>query len=295
MKETIIAGVQIASVPNNPEKNIDKILKWLNKAVDECNPDLVVFPETVTTGFATGLTKEELWDLVDTVPGRLTEQVSREAQRLKVHVVFPTYTRGPKRGDVYNSAILIDNNGDIVGIYNKTHIFPPERKWVLPGETADVFETPFAKIGIIICFDGDFPELSRVLAMKGAEIIVRPSAFLRSFELWKLTNCARAFDNHVYLIGVNAVGTDAEENYYFGNSMIVSPIAQQLALATAGETIISAKLDPNPLQYLSYGIKKPMVYNHMENRNVKVYEGILNEAKSQFPLSDMYYKNQRGG
>ncbi len=292
LQETILAGVQIAVTPNDPDKNIQKIVKWLNLAAEDCNPDLIVFPETITTGFATGLSKDDLWDLVDTIPGRFTDRISEEAQRLNKHVVLPTYSRGKKRGEIYNSAVLIGNNGDIVGVYNKTHIYPAERKWSLPGQTAEVFETPFAKIGIVICYDGDYPELSRILAMKGAEIIVRPSALLRSFELWKLTNCARAFDNHVYLAGINAVGTDGQENYYFGNSMIVSPLAQQLALATAGENVISARLDPYPLKYMSYGIKRPMVYNHLEDRNVSVYQGILSEAKSQFPLSEQYPKDK---
>jgi predicted amidohydrolase len=289
MKETVIAGVQIAIEPNNVKKNIEKVVKWLNKAAEEYNPDLIIFPETITTGFATGLSKEELWDLVDTVPA-ISEEVSKAAQKNKVHVVFPTYTRGEKRGDVYNSSILIGSNGDIIGVYNKTHIYPAEREWALPGETADVYDTPFAKIGMIICYDGDYPELSRILAMKGAEIIVRPSALLRSFEIWKLTNAARAYDNHVYLAGINATGPDATGTYYFGNSMIVSPIAQQLALATAGETIISAKLDPDPLKYMSYGIRKPMIFNHLEDRNIKVYEGIVKDVKSQFPVSGRYIK-----
>lgn len=289
MKETVIAGVQIAIEPNNVKKNIEKVVKWLNKAAEEYNPDLIIFPETITTGFSTGLSKEELWDLVDTVPA-ISEDVSKAAQKNKVYVVFPTYTRGEKRGDVYNSSILIGPNGDVVGVYNKTHIYPAERAWALPGETADVYETPFAKIGMIICYDGDYPELSRVLAMKGAEIIVRPSALLRSFEIWKITNAARAYDNHVYLAGINATGPDATGNYYFGNSMIVSPIAEQMALATAGETIISAKLDPDPLKYMSYGIRKPMIFNHLEDRNVKVYDGILKDVKSQFPVSGRYLK-----
>ena len=284
MRETIIAGVQIAIEPNNVKKNIKKVVKWLEKAAEEYNPDLIVFPETITTGFETGLSREELWDLVDTIPA-ISEEVSKAAQKHKVHVVFPTYTRGEKRGDVYNSSILLGSNGDVVGVYNKTHIYYAEKEWALAGTTADVYELPFAKIGMIICFDGDYPELSRILAMKGAEIIVRPSALVRSFEIWKLTNHARAYDNHVYLAGVNLTGMDACGNCNFGNSMIVSPIAEQLALATAGETIITAKLDPDPLKYISYGVRNPMIFNHLEDRNLKVYEGILEEAKSQFPIS----------
>lgn len=285
MKAITVAGVQIAIEPNNPDKNMGKIITWLRKAVDHCNPELVVFPETITTGFATGLSKEALWDLVDCIPGRYTDQIAKVAKELGVYVVFPTYERGEKRGDIYNSAALISSQGEVVGVYRKTHIYPPEKQWVIGGTEAEVYDTPFGKIGMIICYDGDYPELSRVLGMKGAEIIVRPSALLRSFEIWNLTNCARAYDNHVYVVGVNAVGPDATGNYYFGNSMVVSPIAQRIALATAGESIVSAKLDPDPIQYISYGSNIPMIFHHMEDRNIKVYEGILEKSQCQFPIS----------
>ena len=146
-----------------------------------------------------------------------------------------------------------------------------------------MFQTEIGKIGIMICYDGDFPELARVMVLKGAEILIRPAAFLRSADIWTLTNQARAYDNHVYMIGVNAIGTDAGCNWYFGNSMIVSPIAQILARGRSQEEIIFAELDPNPLQYVSYGCTSPMLFNHIEDRNVAAYEGILHSANSPFP------------
>jgi predicted amidohydrolase len=85
-----------------------------------------------------------------------------------------------------------------------------------------VVETPLANIGLSICYDGDFPELFRAEAIMGAEVIARPSALLRSFEIWELTNRARAYDNHVYIVACNGVGPDAGGNYYFGHSMIVT-------------------------------------------------------------------------
>ncbi len=285
MKEIVVAGVQIAIEPNQPDKNMDKICDWLYKAVDHCNPSLVVYPETITTGFATGLTKEELWDLVDYIPGRFTDRIAKVAKELGVYVVLPTYERGDERGVVYNSAALISSEGEIVGVYRKTHIYPTEKQWSTAGNKAEVFETPFGKIGIVICYDGDYPELCRVMAIKGAEIIVRPTALLRSFEIWDITNRARAYDNHVYLIGVNSVGPDGGGNYYFGNSMIVNPIAQRIALANAGESIVSAKLDPDPLKYISYGSSVPMIFSHMEDRNLAAYEGILEKGELQFPIS----------
>jgi predicted amidohydrolase len=286
MKEFVAACVQIAVAPNDVQANVDKGIAWLERAVREYEAELVLFPETVTTGFVTGLGPEELWDRVDEAPGRITRDVQAAARALGVHVVWPSYRRGPERGVVYNSSILIGPDGEIVGIYDKTHPFPLERRdcggWVTLGNRADVFETALGSIGMIICYDGDFPELSRLLAVKGAEVITRPSALLRSFDIWQMTNCARAYDNHVYLIATNSVGPDAGGSYYFGHSMIVTPIAWRLAQARGGEEIIAAKLDPDPLRYVTWGSKSPQIFDHLQDRNLELYKDSLKEARSRF-------------
>ncbi len=286
MKEFIAACVQIAITPNAVEENVAKGVIWLEKAVREYEAELVVFPETVTTGYETGLTAEALWDLVDDAPGRITAPVQAAAKNLGVHVVWPTYRRGPTRGEVYNAAILIGPTGEIIGIYDKTHPAPWERRdhggWATMGTRAEVFPTPLGNIGMIICYDGDFPELSRLLAVKGAEIIVRASALQRSYDIWYITNAARAYDNHVYVVASNLVGPDAGGNYGFGHSMIVSPIAWRLAQARGTEEIIAAKLDPDPLRYITWGSKSLQTFDHLEDRNLALYEEILKEARSQF-------------
>jgi beta-ureidopropionase len=286
MKEFVAACVQIAVAPNDVQANVDKGVAWLETAVKEFGAELVVFPETVTTSFVTGLDANGLWDLVDEAPGRITRDVQAAARSLGVHVVWPTYRRGPERGVVYNSAILIGPDGEIIGIYDKTHPFPLERcdcgGWVTLGNRADVFETALGTIGMIICYDGDFPELSRLLAVKGAEVIVRPSALLRSYDIWYITNCARAYDNHVYMVATNSVGPDAGGSFYFGHSMIVTPIAWRLAQARGGEEIIAAKLDPDPLRYVTWGSKSLQTFDHLQDRNLELYEETLKEARSRF-------------
>ncbi len=251
MKEFVAACVQISIKPNEVQTNIDKGIVWLKKAVDEYEAELIAFPETVTTGYETNLTPEDLWDLVDTAPGRITADIQTAAKDLGVYVVWPSYRRGGERGVVFNSAILIGPDGEIIGTYDKTHPAPWERRdgggWVEVGKRADVFETPLCNIGMIICYDGDFPELSRLLAVRGAEVIVRASALQRSYDIWYITNAARAYDNHVYVVASNLVGPDACGNYGFGHSMIVNPIAWRLAQARGTEEIIAAKLDPDPM------------------------------------------------
>ena len=286
MQEFVAACVQIAIAPNDVGANIKKGIMWLEKAVSEHEAELVVFPETVTTGYETNLTPEELWDLVDEAPGRITHDIQAAAKNLGVHVIWPTYRRAGERGAVYNSAILIGPDGEIIGIYDKTHPAPWERidggGWVQVGTRADVFETALGTIGMIICYDGDFPELSRLLAVKGAEIIVRASALQRSYEIWYITNAARAYDNHVYVVASNLVGPDACDNYGFGHSMIINPIAWRLAQARGTEEIISARLDPDPMRYITFGSKSLQTFDHLEDRNLQLYEEILKEARSRF-------------
>jgi predicted amidohydrolase len=286
MKEFTAACVQIAVTPNDVAANVAGGIAWLEQAVREHQAGLVVFPETVTTGFVTGLDAAHLWELVDEVPGRTTRDVQAAARALGVHVVWPTYRRGPERGVVYNSAVLIGPDGEIAGIYDKTHPFPTERcdcgGWTTAGRRADVFETALGTIGMIVCYDGDFPELSRLLAVKGAEVIVRPSALLRSFDIWHITNAARAYDNHVYMVATNSVGPDAGGNYYFGHSMIVNPIAWRLAQARGGEEIVSARLDPDPMRHVTWGSHALQVFDHLQDRNLEIYEELLREARSRF-------------
>jgi len=295
MKEHIAACVQIAAEPNQIQLNIDKCCTWLEKAVKEYEAELVVFPESITTGFTPNMPVEEFYEMLKPIPGAHTEQIQKLAKDLGVHVVLPLYERGKEKNVILNSSVLIDDEGEILGNYRKTHPFPTERLggggWTTPGNSTVVVDTKLGKIGMIICYDGDFPELSRVLALKGAEIITRPSALLRSYEIWEMTNKARAYDNHVYMLSANAIGPDAGANYYFGHSMIISPIAQTLALARGTEEIIAAKLDPNPIKNVSYGTKSPMIFDHIEDRNVRAYEGILQEGKSSFePARRIPYK-----
>ena len=270
MENFKLCGIQISS-NGSVSSNIDKAIKNLNEAVERYSPHLVVFPETVTTGFNPGLSREELWDLLE--PNILFDKIEKAAKDLDVHLLWPTYERGKEKCEIYNSAFLYGPDG-YIGKYSKTHLFPTERiehgGWSLPGCEAPVFQLPFAKIGIIICFDGDFPELSLKLAEKGAEVILRPSAFLRSYDIWKLTNRARAYDNHVFVAGINQCGFDPSDTHYYGNSMVVSPVGQILAHARGIEEIICCELDKKDLELVTFGSDEKRIFDHLKDRNKDV-------------------------
>ncbi|WP_439679373.1 carbon-nitrogen hydrolase family protein [Embleya sp. MST-111070] len=297
MRAFTAAAVQVVPRPGPltaavVEANIAHASQWVTRCVESTGAELVVLPESVTTGFTPALPAEELWDLVDAIPGRLTEPFQERARELGVHLVWGTYERGAARGEVYNSSVLAGPDGQVLGVYRKTHPFGPELRsrggWVTPGEHVSVVETDLGRIGMIICFDGDYPELSRIQAVQGAEVICRPSALLRSADLWELTNRARAYDNHVYVVGANATGSDPAGVLYFGNSMIVTPGAEVIARGSSHEGWVSARLDPErALASLTPGSSVPQVFDHLADRNLELIanyaDDLVRPAKTTFP------------
>ena len=297
MRAFTAAAVQVAPVqgPLSPEivrANLDRCVDLTRRCVEGAGAELVVLPETATTGFTPDCSTEELWDLVSEVPGPVTEPVQRVARDLGVHVCLGTYERGPERGTVYNAAVLVDPAGEVVGVYRKTHPFCTEHVdgggWVTPGDTATVVDTALGRIGMIICFDGDYPELARIEAVQGAEVILRPSALLRSADIWELTSRARAYDNHVFVVGANATGVDAAGVLYFGNSHIVTPLGHIVAKAASHQGWVSARLDPaTALASLTPGSNIGQGFDHLRDRNLDLIrnhrDDLERPAQTSFP------------
>ncbi len=285
MKRIVTAAVQFSVQPMAVDRNLQRAGEIIRECKRVSHADLIVLPESFTTGFTPVGSIKDLWEAVDTIPGRLTEVGQKWAKELGAYIVFPTYERGKRPEIVYNSAALIGPDG-ILGVYRKTHPFPSERRegggWTTPGTAPCCIDTPIGRIGIVICYDGDFPELARVTTLQGAEIICRPSAFMRTFDHWELTNRARAYDNHVYWIATNSVGLDSGGSYFFGSSMIVHPSGVKMAQARACDEFIWAELDPDPIKTVIPNNSSLQTFDHLEDRNVLSYEGILQQGRSAF-------------
>jgi deaminated glutathione amidase len=281
------AAVQVAARPGpltaeTVKTNLDNAVGWVERCVDSSGAELVVLPESCTTGFTPALSPEDLWDVVTEVPGPVSEPMQEAARRLGAHLCYGTYERGDRRGVVYNTALLIGPSGEILSSYRKTHLYSGESVasggWVTPGDTVAVADTPFGRIGTVICFDGDYPELARIQAVRGAAILLRPSALLRSADIWELTTRARAYDNHVFVIAANAVGTDPAGTLYFGNSLIVTPTAEVVARGTTHEGWVCARIDPaTAMSTLSPGSSQPQRFDHLADRNVALYERYVDD------------------
>ena len=303
MRAFTAAAVQVAPrteplTPESVQANIEHAILWARRCHEATRAELIVLPETVTTGFTPDCSAEDLWDLMTELPARgdathtVVAPFADLARELDAVVCVGTYERGPERGIVYNSAVLIDRDGTILGVYRKTHPFCSEAVsgggWVTPGDTVAVCDTDLGRIGMIICFDGDYPELSRIQAVRGAEVILRPTALLRSADIFELTSRARAYDNHVFVVAPNATGIDAAGVHFFGNSHIVTPIGHIVAKAASHEGWVSARLDPDEaLASLTPGSNVPQAFDHLRDRNLDLIRNHRDDleapAKTSFP------------
>lgn len=298
MRAFTVAALQLAPSPQpltteTIRQNSAAAADWVARCVQESGAELVVLPETASTGFTPGCGPEELWDLVSEVPGPVTEPLQEAARAAGVHLVWGTYERGPERGLVYNSSVLIGRDGEVSGVYRKTHPYCTEivtrGGWVTPGDEVCVVETDLGRIGMAICFDGDFPELWRIQAVQGAEVIARPSALLRSADIAEMTSRARAYDNHVYVVAANATGTDPAGVHYFGNSHVVGPTSHTMARAASHECWVTARLDPDEaMASLTPGSSVPQGFDHLADRNLALLQRYADDlvapASTSFPF-----------
>jgi beta-ureidopropionase len=198
--------------------------------------------------FITGLDMR-YFETAETVPGPITEAMQTLASELEVVIVAPIYER-VERSVYYNSAVVIDADGRLLGVYRKNHIplntIFYEKLYFKPGNLGyPVFATRYGKIGILICHDRHYPEGARALALNGAEIVLIPSATpdkSLSRTVWEKELCAHAIFNEYFVAGLNRTGQ--EGNYfYYGNSVAFDPAGEMLAQAGTDEEILLVDCD----------------------------------------------------
>ncbi len=204
--------------------------------------DIVCFPELATTGYALG----RKWiELAEEIPGTVTEELSKMASEYGFYLIcgVDERGRGEEAQNIYDSAVLIDPKGKLVGVYRKVHLWGSERKYFTSGKSFPVFRTKLATIGIGICYDLEFPESARILARKGAKIVFYPSAQpSNARKMVEIYVRSRSSENCVFTAFSNRVGYERNLSF-FGESQISSPDTRILAQAGGGQGFVSAKVD----------------------------------------------------
>ncbi|CAN5266444.1 carbon-nitrogen hydrolase family protein [soil metagenome] len=209
--------------------------------------DLVVFPELFTTGYRRGGMDHRA--LAEPVPeGASVRRLARAARDARIAVAGTLLER--EGGHVYDTAILLGPDGSLVARYRKTHLYPAELPYFSPGDELVVVPLRSSlSVGLAICFEHAFPEIFTALALRGAGLILIPSAVPRGFEyLLDLRTRARAQDNQLYVAAANLAGFDGETQWC-GRSTIVDPRGEAIVQAREEpETEILATIDPRVIE-----------------------------------------------
>lgn len=221
-------------------------MRYINHAVESgarmvCFPQLFFLPWFLREENATS------FELAVAVDDDILGSFQEVARKREVVLVCPFFEK--RESDYFSSAIVIDSDGSLAGVYRKTHIpdIPDwkEKFYFSPGDDGfEVIETACGKIGVQLCWDNFFPEGSRVLALKGAEIIFAPTAAAyASQQRWLHVVSANAFVNNLFIFRVNRVGADHGLDFY-GESFCVDPYGELIAgPVDMKESIILADLD----------------------------------------------------
>jgi predicted amidohydrolase len=233
-----ICLAQICCKAGDKAENLKKMEKTLTEAKMQ-SADIVIFPELSLTGY---VVRDQIYELAETVPGPSTSILATIAKKTRMHIVFGMPELSNRtQATIHNTAVLVGPQG-FIGKYRKmylpTHSVFEEKRYFRPGYEAAVFNTKLGKIGLIICYDIFFPEVTRLTRLKGAQLIVCISAspgVRRAF--FETLTVARALENTAFLAYVNLVGIE-DGLQFWGGSRLVGP---------QGKILVKAKYDEEDL------------------------------------------------
>jgi len=260
MDKINIALAQLRCELRNKETNLLRILQTLKEASQK-GADYVLFPELYLTGY---VMDQELTMLAEPVNGPSIQSIRDKAKLYGVGAIvgFPELDGNL----MYNTAVLIGKNGEILGKYRKVHLYHREKEWFTPGQSFPVFSLPEGKIGLMITYDMEFPESARILSLKKAQLVLVLAANMVPYQHYQDTFIkARALENHVYTAIANMVGLD-NENVFFGESQIVHPDGQELYKGKNNEEIPVVQL------HLSQTNPEKQILDYLHNRKTSIYQ-----------------------
>ncbi len=212
------------NVMGSAAESVETFCALVENAANQ-KPDIVCLPE----GISIVGTRARFADVAEPIPGPSTQRLSRLAKSLRSYVVAGIYQRVEPL--IYNTAVLLDREGNLVGRYRKTHLPNEEReKGLTPGDSYPIFETDFGKVGLMICWDARFPEPCRSMAQQGARLILLPT--------WggdEILARARALENNVFFVSAG----------YDMKSLILNPEGKVLAEAKSDAPVVTTEIFPD--------------------------------------------------
>ncbi|HKH76870.1 MAG TPA: carbon-nitrogen hydrolase family protein [Rubrobacteraceae bacterium] len=270
-REIRAAAIQMSSTPNKAE-NLETAEQLIRQAV-AAGAELVALPELFSCH---GLEKAYR-ENAEPVPGPTTEVLGELARELGVYVLGGSLLEGePGAGRLHNTSTFFDPSGELTAAYRKIHLFDvkaPDRDYlesntIAPGREIVTAKAGAAILGLSVCYDVRFPELYRLLALRGAEILAVPAAFTLQTgkDHWELLLRARAVENQTYVIAPAQWGQKADGRWTYGRSMVIDPWGTVLATCPDRDGFALATLD---LDYLD---RFRTEFPALKNRRPEAYD-----------------------
>jgi len=235
--------MQIPCEEGDREFNVHIAREFLKEYKSSDSIDFIVFPEL----FAIGFRHEDYEREGAGVPGPTSEFLCDIAKEYGAYVLGTGIEHSEKK--FYNTLVAANPLGKMFGTYRKIHPFQDERDIFDGGTSIVLIECSGIKVGVQICYDVRFPEVSRRLALEGAEILIIPAAFPdpRSAH-WNTLVQARAIENQVYLAAVNRIGMGFDKKTYFGHSQVVDPWGVVLTRLNSEARLITSRGNTDMIQ-----------------------------------------------
>jgi predicted amidohydrolase len=235
------AAIQMQPVLLEPEKNLEKIIQYIFEA-SHLGAEVLVFPECALSGY--GLSLNEAQTFSEPIPGPTTKRII-EACRDTQCIVAIGMLEKDDEGNIYNAAALLGADG-LLGTYRKTHLpYLGVDRFLSQGNSIHgPFDTEVGKLGLLVCYDLRFPEPIRILALKGAHVILLPTAWPIAANLYpEFMAQSRSSENSLYLVAANRIGEERGTRY-LGRSLIVGVNGEKLAEGTNDqEEILVAEVE----------------------------------------------------
>jgi len=287
-KNGFTAGLLQLGFSADVDDNLKKAVSWVDKAAKK-GAQVICLPELFRSQYFCQEEDVSVFELAETIPGPSTEAMKKAARKNKVVIIVPIFEkRAP--GLFHNTAVIINSDGKIAGIYRKMHIPDDpafyEKFYFTPGDLGfKSFETKYGNIGTLICWDQWYPEGARLTALQGASILFYPTAIgwhphekgkfgKAQFESWQTVQRGHAIANGVYVAAVNRIGHEITVPgtpglEFWGSSFICDPQGVVLAEGSVDkEEVVLAKIDLDQLEDIRRN------WPFLRDRRIDAYGGI---------------------
>jgi N-carbamoylputrescine amidase len=280
--DSLVLGLVQMSASEDPGQNLDRAVSRVKEAA-QAGARIICLQELFLTPYFPRTEDTRFFGLAEPVPGPATRILSRTARATKTVLICPLFEKRAE-GIYHNTAVVIDADGTIAGKYRKTHIPDDpsfyEKFYFTPGDLGfRVFETRYARVGVLVCWDQWFPEAARLTALRGAQILFYPTAIGADLKespsvvraqrsAWETVQRSHAIANGVFVAAVNRVGTEGELKFW-GGSFAADPFGGIIAQAGGKrDEILLADCD------LAQIDETRVQWPFLRDRRIDVYDGL---------------------